>query len=445
MGMMALGKWLIPLTGLIIWGPPSLRLTGRALTTALEQPFELDGAAAFQAGTWALATVVVTLLVIREIGLGTDLMPSVVKHGSVRWYLAYGVLAMASAVYSPSPLYTIYFALQIIVGVLAVVLLLHRAGPDRVDLALKVSYVVFVLQMLAILALYTVNPFLVGEVPQGEIGYRLNGGILRDYGTSALYAGLLFLSLARSCQRRWQRALSLLAYLATWGVLAAARTRTTTITAILMAIVMFATHPSRRVKIFAALAGTVVAGLGAIVGIYGPLLELLSRSGSGITTLSGRTTAFSFLVEEWRQSPIWGLGYAAGARVSLVDFVADTRLHIGAAHDAISKVLIDLGLIGAVVLAIVFVYAWREVIGAWRRWSRDDQRFLVVLQLTCLMISVTMKSSSSASLAGTYMPFVVVIVTIWALRRAENQTTLRPPASTAPPPQELAAILVRNG
>lgn len=444
MGVMALGALLIPLTGLIIWGPPSLRLTGRELTAALEQPFQLDSAAAFQGGTWALATVVVILLVIREIGMGTDLVPSVVKHGPVRWYLAYGVLGIASSVYSPSPLYTIYFALQIIVGVLAVVLLLHRAGPDRVDLALKISYAVFVLQMLAILALYTVDPFLVGEIPQGEIGYRLNGGILRDYGVSALYAGLLFLSLARSCPRRWQRALSLLAYLATWGVLAAARTRSTTITAILIAIVMFATHPSRRVKIFAALAGAVVTGLAAIAGIYGPLLELLSRSGSGITTLSGRTTAFSFLIEQWRQSPIWGLGYAAGARTSLVDFVADTRLHIGAAHDVISKVLIDLGLIGAVVLAIAFIYAWREVIGAWRRWNRDGQRFLVVLQLTCLMISVTIKSSFGGSLAGTDMPFVVAIVTLWALRRAENKTTPLPPASTAPP-QELPTVLVRNG
>lgn len=408
---------LLPLSTLIVWGPPRLRSSARGLEAALEAPLALDPGAVFQVGTWMVAAVVVCVLLARHAVLRTTLVPSLAAAGPMRWYLLFGLLAVASAAYSPAPLYTLYFAMQMLVGTLALAMLLEPRGASGAAFVVRIFFWVTVANAAAILVLYLINPLLAGDGAGSDTGYRLHGGMLRDYGKSAAYAGVLFLCLTRGSPKSWQRRIAAVAYLASWVMILAAKTRSTTVAAAAMGVLVLATHPNPRVKRGVVL-GLPLAGVAALaLGLVSPLVQLVTREGAGISDLSGRTVAFSFLVEKWQSSPLWGLGFAAGVRSSLVQFVGETRLGIGAAHDVLSKVLIDLGLVGLLILATTFVATWWGLARAWKRERHNEERFLPVLQLTCIMVSITLHSLVSASIGGPYVPFVVIVVALWALGR----------------------------
>lgn len=405
---------LLPLSVLIVWGPPRLRFSPRALDASLEEPLSLDAGALFEVATWLVTAAVVILLVVRHLLLHTDLVASIARHKSMCWYVAFGVLALASTVYSTAPLYTLYFASQVLVGLFALVLLLRSRRST--DLGLRIFFYVAMAQVVAIGLLYLISPDLAGSSSTSTgAGYRLNGGVLRDYGKSAIYAGILMVCLARTAGTRWRRRLALLGYLATWGMVLAAKTRSTTFAATVVAIMVLVTDPRPRVRRYALLIGCGAVLLAVTFGLTDAFFGLTTREGEGLTTGTGRTTALQYLFDQWRRSPIWGLGFASGARTVLMEFVMETRLNIGAAHDVLSKVLIDLGLAGVVTLGFAFSFTWWRVIVAWRRTRHDEKLFVPVLQIACIMTTLTMHSFVSASIGGPYMPFVVAITALWAL------------------------------
>ena len=147
------------------------------------------------------------------------------------------------------------------------------------------------------------------------------------------------------------------------------------------------------------------------MGYVGPALGFITRDFEGFSTLTGRTVAFSYLLEYWKESPLWGFGYAAGTRFNLMPFVWYRGLGIGTAHDAVSKVLVDLGLLGAVPLMLTFIFVWKELIILWRKTKESPELYILVLQLICLMTAVTLQNITSEGIAGLSMPFIIVICT----------------------------------
>jgi hypothetical protein len=420
---------------LAIWGPPAIRpvTADRPLSAALEGPAALDPAALFQVASWLLAGTVAAIWVVRHLARRTLALDSLLSDRPVRWYLLFGVLAVASAVYSVDPAYTLYFAARIGVGMLVLALIAWHGGPEGATRPLKLAFAVFGLQAVAISVLWTIDPTLVTELDGPTHRMRLTGGVLPDYGASALVVGLYLLTLALFGDSVRQRIAGAIGYGASWVLVVASATRSTMATALLFGMIMAMAHPRLRNKLWL-LGLMVVVALGGLVPAVGAsVVGVLTRHGEGLADLSGRTTAFTYLLSQWRLSPVIGHGFAAGTRAALIPFVEETGLGIGAGHDTVSTVLVDLGVVGALILLIALVSAWRVMLRLWRTvpWTHPSRT--LVHQLVCLLAWITLSGIVDPGIAGGSVPFELVLVTLWAFRTFEPEAEpaeLRKPEST---------------
>jgi O-antigen ligase len=413
---------------LIVWGPPALRTAGRELDVAFANPFTFDAAAFLQVGAWVFADALVVVLLISHVARRTPFLSDVLADRPMRWYGIYGLLGLSSAAYSISSIYTAYFAHKILVELLVLALLEWHWPSRRGSRALQVLFWVYSLQAAAIGILYFVRrewvtPF--GSV-DGPEAVRVTGGMFADYGSSALVSGLFFLTVALFGSKPAYRWLAAGAYVGTWALLVLSQTRSTMAAGVAFLVIMLHAHPRARVQ-GALIAAGVGLGIAALLpAVLEGIVTVGTRRGEGLDTLSGRTEAFSFLIEKWQDSPLLGYGFAAGTRNSLIDFVDRRGLNIGAGHDALSTVLVDLGLVGLALLLAAFVSAWIAVGRLYRATASDRQATVTAHQVACLLVWATFNAVVDKGFAGPFEVFMVAIVGTWALRKQAADRRLHP-------------------
>lgn len=402
---------------LILSGPPRMR--PRGLEDALESPLStLDPTAVLHISAWVGTAALVTYILCRQPRRVRVWLRVLMRNVSIRSYLLFGLLGIASTAYSPSRIYTLFFAGKIIVGVLAVTMVCTFIRPPQYDRALRLLFAVMVIRAVALVLLYAIDPALVGDGGVLFKDYRLHGGpIIADYGESALLAGLWLLTVGIFGSTRIKRTAAMFGYGATWVLLLASQTRSTITTGLIFFMIMVGLFRSSRGRAVLFIGGLLGLGLSVLWRLGQAVVETATRSGSGINTLSGRTDAFDYLMQMWSESPILGYGYGAGTRSALVNFVETTGLGIGAGHDVLSTVLIDLGLMGAIILGITFLAAWLQLLSLWPRTRGSTNERVVVAQLTCLAVWTTTGAIVSPSLEGTSPPFLVLIATSLVLQR----------------------------
>jgi O-Antigen ligase len=401
---------------LILSGPPRMRQ--RTLDEALESPLStLDPTAVLHIAAWAGTGALVVYILCRQPRRARVWLRTILRNNPTRWYLLFGLLGIASAAYSPSRIYTLFFAGKIIIGVLAVAMICtftHRSRPDQ---ALRLLFVIVVIRAVALVLLYLVDPALVGSGGVLFKDYRLYGGpVIEDYGESALLAGLWLLTVGIFGSTRVKRTIAMFGYGVSWLLLLASETRSAIATGLIFFVIMASLGRSSRGRAALFVVGALSLSLSILWNLSQAVIDTATRSGSGINTLSGRTDAFDYLMDWWSQRPILGYGYGAGTRNALVDFVERTGLAIGAGHDVLSTVLVDLGLVGATILALAFLAAWGQIPMLWRCTRRFPRQRIVVAQLTCLAVWVTNQSIVGASLEAPSAPFFVLIGTAFALK-----------------------------
>jgi hypothetical protein len=415
MSAQAARRLLVVAALLIVWGPPALRTQSRGLNVALANPFTFDAAALLQVGAWVFADVIVLLLLISHLARRTDFLSDLLTDRPWRWYALYGLLGLASMTWSTSPAYTAFFALKIVIGILALALLEWHWPARRGSRAMQVVFLVYILQAAAIGILYVVHREWV--LPFDTKSTRLTGGVFADYGSSALIAGLFFLTIALFGSKPAHRWLSGAAYAGTWVLIVLSQTRTTMAAAVAFLVIMLHAHPRARVQ-GALIATGVGIGITALLpAALGGIVSVGTRRGEGLETLSGRTEAFSYLAEQWHDSPLIGYGFGAGTRNALVDFVARRGLNIGSGHDALSTVLVDLGLVGLSLLLAAFISAWVAFARLYRATASDRQATVTTHQVACLLVWVTFSAISDKGFAGPFEVYMVAIVAIWTLRK----------------------------
>lgn len=400
--------WIL-LIALIIWGPPSIRFTKRSLGATLQDPTNLDLTILIQITVWLGAGIIVLFMLFRQILLKKPLLPGITKQGPARWYFIYGLMAVISTIYSVFPLYTLYFSLKIVIAMMLVGywLMLQQNSLQAVQKLLKIFYLVFLLQGMAIIILYFISPGLVGVVA-GRFGYRLTGGIFADYGGSALLAGLFFLNRIFYGTRK-HRNLYFLLYLISWYFLLLSQTRSSITVAILFILIYVLLNDDLNKKFKWIWSFSIITVIIIWIGYFDPIVDYITRKKIAFDTLSGRTIAFSFLVERWKESPWIGYGFAAGVRAHLYDFVKMTTMGMGGAHDSLSKVLIDLGVIGLIPLTLTLIFSWKNLANLYtKRMHYTQSEISVVLQLICLLIMVSIQSVISGGIAALSIPFIIV-------------------------------------
>jgi O-antigen ligase len=407
------------LIGLVIWGPPALRPAARDLNAALASPLSLDAAAVFQVGTWVLSgSVVAALMVVRLLRQEPSflIVPASVPAWSL--YLLLGCVGAASVLWSSAPTYTAYFAVQVVIVCLLAAAYLQIARDPLRDV-LRTVFVTHFAWMCLTLVLFLVNPSLVAA-PTGTDYLRLHGGILGGYGLPALVTGLFMLSTALTSDSPRMRAWAWAGYLLSWGALLASQTRATIALALIFAAILSTVAARRSVQI-----ALLVAGVGALLAIRPPawlaeLGDLALRDGQGLSTLSGRSVVFEYLMGVWQAAPFFGHGFAAGTRAALVDYYAETGLNFGAGHDVMSTILVDLGIVGLALVVGAVLAAWFPVFRLWTRLNSSPQHRLRRAQITCLLAMVTMMGLTTQGIAKASMVFVIVVL---ATRLLEQETT----------------------
>jgi O-antigen ligase len=407
------GPPLLLLSGLLLWGPPALRVPGRDREAALEQPLQLDAAAALQVGSWVVAAVVAFLLLLQHVARRTDYLPGVLADPTLRWYLSFGCLAMTTCLYSVATLYTSFFALKLLVAPFVLTLLVWHSARRSRGLVLRLFFAVYAAQAVAVLVLYMTARHVVTP-PEDEV--RLTGGMFVDYGTSAFFVGIFLITQVLYARDRTVRLLALLGYAGTWVMLALSQTRSTMAVALIAATVM--AMASRRVRTWSGLlAAAAVLALGVVLpATLLALGSVLTRGGDGLSTLSGRTVVFSYLVDRWQESPWIGYGYAAGTREQLVDFPQRSGLGIGSGHDLLSTALVDVGVIGLTLMVLLVGSVWVALFRQFRRTTSGSSERLHLHQLLCLLIYVTLVGIVNPGIA-TYSPaFLVVVVGLWSMK-----------------------------
>jgi len=379
---------------LILLGPPTLR-EGREAATAFESPLVgLDWTYILHLGVWGFAGLYAISRFLLKPLLFANLLFHLTQRSPSRWYLFFAIICLLSAAWSIFPLYTVFFAYKIWVTIFLVLSLAQEAkvrGLSSVEVLLQSVVLAYSLGLILLSLLFLISPELVTQPTPGVIGFRLTGGFLADYGAYALIT-LAFLGTRYLFRKRNIMTSILITLALLWALVAIilAQTRSTLMAFFLMCLVviLFGTRGLRRVVWFT---GFAISGFLALALAGEMILAFLLRGQDleGVQTLSGRTLIFSFLIEYWKESPLLGWGFQAGSRYAAVQFLEQTGMNMGAAHDVISKVLVDLGLVGAFVLLSALISLLSSLVNLRKRVPREQWLLLTTLALYGLTASIS--------------------------------------------------------
>lgn len=424
-------KLLILMLALIIWGPPSIRFTKRSLGSTLQDPTNLDLTIFIQLLIWFAAGLLVAIFFFRQILLQKSLLPQLIKRNPTIWYFIYGIIALFSTLYSVLPPYTFFFSIKIVIAILLVGywVLASENQILSIQQLLKIFYTVFILQGLAIILIYFINPKFVGGYI-GRFGYRLTGGSFSDYGNSMVIAGLFFLTLIFYGKKKY-RLRGLFGYIFAWYFLLLSQTRSTIFAGILIFLLFIFFNQDLNKKLKWIWSLSIFALVIFWIGYFDPIIDFITRGKIAFDTLSGRTIAFSYLFERWREAPFLGYGFAAGTRVHLFDFVKVSGLGMGDAHDSLSKVLIDLGIVGLIPLLLAVIFTWKNLLFLLRNRNRLNKlENSIILQLLCMFLLVFVQSIVGGTIAALSVPFIITMVSSEIIRKKYIRDNLKSRANS---------------
>jgi len=416
---------LLIVLALLIWGPPRLRVDPRPLEVSLTDPLNIDFVALLQVVVWLLGGVIVLFCLLSR-GTRRPPLPRAMRSGPLTVYLIYCCYALLSVGYSLNPPYTLFFAAKLLIALFACSLLLNAYEPlESMRKLLGVFYAVNVVQWLAIVVCYYTNPALVGKQIPG-VGYRLNAVLFGDFGVSAVVSGLFFLSRVTQPLGLLQRLFFALLYVSSLYFVYLSRTRSSIACAVVFFFLFVGLDRRRWIKA-AMFLGCVAVAVFALAGEFeDDVFAYLMRGQrmQAILSLTGRTTAFGYLASIWEESPIWGHGYAAGSRGFLLSFVYEYRLGIGAAHDALSKVLVDLGIAGLSLLGLTIAYGFIELARAWKRCKGSAPSRELCQHAIALFAASLLSSAVSGGVADLCFPLTIALG-CFTLLRSVGVSTVR--------------------
>jgi len=326
--------------------------------------------------------------------------------------------ALLSIVYSINPLYTAAFATRFASGVvLFAYFVATRRCPEKISQIVKTFYLVFFLQWLAIAVLFMYRPSLIGTELRG-VGYRLDAALFNDFGVSAALTGVFALQKLTLASSMLHELIFLIVYTLTLYFVYLSRTRFTIFFAFSALLITLALSPRLRHKLL--FTCTLLALLLVVqdASVSEQLLHYIIRgqSYSEFLSLTGRVQALNYLLSFWREAPVLGLGFAAGSRARLADFVRQSGMQIGSAHDAISKILVELGLIGLTFLSLSLAFAVVEVWRGWRS-AREQRAAIPLVQHSIALLGFAVCSSvASAGISDLCFPFLLAVATARSAR-----------------------------
>ena len=117
----------------------------------------------------------------------------------------------------------------------------------------------------------------------------------------------------------------------------------------------------------------------------------------------------------------FGEGFSAGTRYWLVT-LEFYKWGFGAAHDSISKVVLELGIPGIVILIITLLVTWKQYFGLyiyaskfWKNKNYQDDRFLLTVFLGAQLIYLTLAIPANSEFASGSWSWITMLLTLQIL------------------------------
>jgi len=403
-----MNKFLILATALLVWGPPRMRLTPRPLDAVFSDPSAMDLIALLQVAFPFVAALAVAGAAAQR-GLEKPPLPALVRKKVLLPYLVFFVFALLSATYSVYPLYTFFYAAKALIALIAVAMLAGEAFSISSGYKiLRIYYGVILFQWFLIIILFFIDPYLVGTDIKG-VGYRLHAALFGDYGASAALLGFLFLLCFLHTRLLRNKVFWIALYMISVYFVFLSRTRSMFGAAVagLSILIWLNMNGWKRIAVVTVLLATFCAvyslGLDETIIAY----VMRGQNTAAFLSLTGRTYAFEHLLAAWREAPVFGHGFAAGSRYYLMSFVYDYGLGIGAAHDALSKVLVELGLAGAGLLLLSVVCVSIRVVLAVRRAKSYGDSYRLAQHSAILLMYSLVSSVVGSGVADVCFPFII--------------------------------------
>jgi hypothetical protein len=341
-------------------GPPSLRTVERDAGAIL------GGGAGFDTTAVAQGALITAAFLT---GLVLVLNPSVRRFWRSRTQtsrferVCLGSLSLwviytgASISFSLSPLFSLVTWMRL-TGLVFLLLVVIAIGRDRNSLV-RFIWWYSLSKILVIGLLGVVDPNLVGR--SIDLGYRLTGGILTDYGASGVLFVASSITLSRaSPQRRLGRLLGshpwlLAACIGVGGFYTLLARSRFSILALLAVLSMAAWFYRARFLTIVISTATVAAIAVDSSRFADVTLNTVFRGREGLVSVSARDLAFSHVLAWSAERRLFGAGFAAGSRAAMADFLHATGIQMGTPHDAFSASLADGGYVGLFVLGVLTV------------------------------------------------------------------------------------------
>ena len=280
--------------------------------------------------------------------------------------LAFALLGLASASWSPAPLLTLGKASQlllIVLGVTSLVPLFRKNSRLLGDLPYLVGLSSLTLVGTFLLLNYSIWGIPLASVVTSQGATRLVLGYAHPLMVGNL-ASLGVVSLMISNRRLGPRLILMMPLL--WMVwLTSSRGPAVGLVAAGVVLTLFHLRSARRTRLQFVLAGVFSIWLLIAVRDFIPvdataglIKQLRLESVAG---LSGRLDLWRFALEQVQERPLLGIGYETG-RYVLLRYAA----FAGVAHNSFIEVLIGTGFLGFTLLVVFSVELWRTI-----RWTRD--------------------------------------------------------------------------
>lgn len=352
----AVGLWLVARAGASGGTPLALMVIAIVVlsdTTARGYSSGIDAQSVVKFGVW---TAGLLLLFWRW-----PVVAAAVRHPPTAALLLLSLWAMFTTVYSATPFYTFGAGLSF-VGISITAFCFAQDAPERRGLAVITGSLIAALA--ASLVLYAVAPDQVMTAHENGRSMRLSGvfGSPNNLGVAAALALMMTFLLCLQIGRGGALLLALLALVISGACLYLAGSRTAIFSMLAgVAVVLLSRRP------FLAITTLVLLVCSALLFFLVPdardaMLSLVTRSGSTreVTTFTGRTEIWRYVLSLIEQAPVLGYGFASTKAVIPAGFGGAYGWTTHSAHNMVLQAWVATGLIGLVLLVIAFVALIRE-------------------------------------------------------------------------------------
>lgn len=289
--------------------------------------------------------------------------------------LLYAIIAILSSLWSTTPWYSFGSGIVLLSVVVFCAVVAESLSPQQIINSILAAMTIFVmLSLLRYFYLAATGEFF------GFENFRYSGfagsvnNLGRIGGLLLLFLWLSHLYRSMSLRRGW--------VLTGLGLFALVTSQSRT--AMVATFISFWPTLSGKMRVITLLLGSII--LVIVMLLYGNKLiepeqgaQFISRSGEvgEVTTLTGRTSIWSYAWEKYQQSPLLGHGYAATREFMPKEYFTVYGWTTNSAHNTVLQSLLTTGILGTSILLMLWCLQFRDFL--FRRSPFRDSIFAIVI------------------------------------------------------------------